>query len=67
MVIRHTMHEPCGELNRVNICMKKGKCKNHYPRQFADETLQATDGYPIYRQRADNKQAKVRGHMLNNK
>ncbi|KAG5556067.1 hypothetical protein RHGRI_006626 [Rhododendron griersonianum] len=67
MVIRHMMHGPCGELNGANVCMKKGKCKNHYPRQFAEETLLATDGYPIYRRRADNKQVKVRGHMLDNK
>ena len=67
MVAKHMMHGPCGSLNLKNVCMKKGCCKNHYPREFAFETTMAKDGYPIYRRRDDGKRVKVRGQMLDNR
>ncbi|GAA0174229.1 hypothetical protein LIER_27668 [Lithospermum erythrorhizon] len=32
------MHRRCGELNPENVCMRNGKCKNHYPKNFVDHT-----------------------------
>lgn len=48
MVVKHMMHEPCGFLNKTNVCMKNGSCKNHYPKGFAPMTTIAMDRYPIY-------------------
>ncbi|KAG5541509.1 hypothetical protein RHGRI_021364 [Rhododendron griersonianum] len=66
-VLRHMMHGPCGKLNPSNVCMKNGKCKNHYPKKFIETTTVAADGYPIYRRRNDNKQVQVRRQMLDNR
>ena len=38
---------PCGALNQENICMKKiGRCKNHYPRDFCEQTIVGNDLSP---------------------
>ena len=29
LVIKHMMHGPCGQLNKDNVCMKNGTCRNH--------------------------------------
>lgn len=59
------MHGPCGHKNPSNPCMKGGKCKNHYLKEFSEYTTQNEDGYPSYRRRKNENQAKVRGRMLN--
>ncbi|KAG5537194.1 hypothetical protein RHGRI_024582 [Rhododendron griersonianum] len=66
-VLKHMMHGPCGKLNVGNVCMKNGKCKNHYPKNFTGATTVATDGYPIYRRRNDRKQVQVRQQILDNR
>jgi hypothetical protein len=44
------MHGPCGVLNPNNICMKKdGSCKNHYPKNFCDQTIVGNDSFSIYK------------------
>ncbi|KAI8559074.1 hypothetical protein RHMOL_Rhmol04G0146700 [Rhododendron molle] len=53
-VAKHMMHGSCGVFNKKNPCMRGGKCKNHYPRSFAEETVQGEDSYPIYRRRKDS-------------
>lgn len=67
MVPKHMMHGPCGSLNDNNVCMQGDKCKDNYPRNYSEETVLATDGYPIYRRRPTNEQVRVRGHMLDNR
>ncbi|GAA0172856.1 hypothetical protein LIER_26593 [Lithospermum erythrorhizon] len=67
LVVKHMMHGPCGQLNSENVCMKDGKCKNHYPKNYANYTSHGTGSYPIYQRRNDGKVAKVRGHMLDNR
>lgn len=54
MVVKHMMHGPCGTLNRKNVCMQDGSCKNRYPRAFNAVTINGKDSYPVYRRR-DNK------------
>lgn len=35
----------------TNTCMQNGKCKYHYPRPYKKKSIQAKDGYPIYKRR----------------
>ncbi|XP_028086421.1 uncharacterized protein LOC114287309 [Camellia sinensis] len=67
MVVKHMMHGPCGEMNPNNICMKNGKCKNHYPKNFEPITRSSKDSYPIYKRRADGNQVKIRRKILDNR
>ncbi|GAA0158038.1 hypothetical protein LIER_38576 [Lithospermum erythrorhizon] len=60
LVVRHMMHGPCGNLNQSNVCMKDGRCKNHYPKEFSEYTTHGTGSYPIYRRRDVKRTAKVR-------
>ncbi|XP_058189402.1 uncharacterized protein LOC131306985 [Rhododendron vialii] len=66
-VLKHMMHGPCGKLNAGNVCMKNGKCKNHYPKKFTQATTVATDGYLVYRRRNDGKQVRVRQQILDDR
>ncbi|GAA0160145.1 hypothetical protein LIER_16766 [Lithospermum erythrorhizon] len=66
LVVRHMMYGPCGELNPKNVCIKDERCKNHYPKNFSEYTFHGKGIYPVYLRRADKRQAKVKGHMLNN-
>ncbi|GAA0161915.1 hypothetical protein LIER_18122 [Lithospermum erythrorhizon] len=59
LVVKHMMHGPYGNLNPKNICMKNGKCKNHYAKEFAEYTTHGKGNYPIYRRRDDGKSAKI--------
>ncbi|PKU78064.1 hypothetical protein MA16_Dca018561 [Dendrobium catenatum] len=47
--------------------MKKGLCKNKYPRSFLRQTIVGDDSYPIYRRRNDGQQVKVRNKYLDNR
>ncbi|PKU86419.1 hypothetical protein MA16_Dca025242 [Dendrobium catenatum] len=67
LVVKHMMHGPCGNLNKNNACMKKGLCKNKYPRSFSSQTIVGDDSYPIYRRRNDGQQVKVRNKYLDNR
>ncbi|XP_021766979.1 uncharacterized protein LOC110731425 [Chenopodium quinoa] len=69
-VLAHMMHGPCGSLNPDCPCMRTRygvqTCKNKYPKQFADETTNNKDGYPIYRRRDTGERVKIRSTYLNN-
>ncbi|GAA0175335.1 hypothetical protein LIER_28525 [Lithospermum erythrorhizon] len=45
LVVKHMMHLPCGDLNPNNVCMREGKCKNHYPKNFPDYTTHGKTNY----------------------
>ncbi|XP_056697313.1 uncharacterized protein [Spinacia oleracea] len=53
IVLQHMMHGPCGQLNPDCACMKRkgneGHCKYGYPKNFAAETTNSSDGYPLYK------------------
>ncbi|GKB30667.1 ATP-dependent DNA helicase PIF1-like protein [Tanacetum coccineum] len=53
LVLKHTIHDPCGHLNTQCPCMKgePKKCHWHYPRQFQETMQQGYDSYPLYRWR----------------
>ncbi|KAL3818277.1 hypothetical protein ACJIZ3_004182 [Penstemon smallii] len=61
------MHGPCGESNKTNVCMRDGKCKNYYPKEFADSTCNAPNSYPIYRRRDDGRSVVYRNVRLDNR
>ncbi|XP_071909310.1 uncharacterized protein [Coffea arabica] len=70
MVRKHMIHGPCGKQNPDNVCMQgsqKKKCKNNYPKPFADTTFHGENTYPTYRRRKDGKKIIVRGHELDNR
>ncbi|CAI9281112.1 unnamed protein product [Lactuca saligna] len=67
MVMKHMIHGPCGDLNPLNVCMKKGFCKNLYPKAFCCETTQTDDTYPTYRRCNDGVKVMVRGVELDNR
>uniref|UniRef100_I1PRC3 ATP-dependent DNA helicase n=1 Tax=Oryza glaberrima TaxID=4538 RepID=I1PRC3_ORYGL len=39
MVVKHMMCGPCGRLNGRCQCMRDGKCRNNYPREFNPTTF----------------------------
>nr|XP_027086673.1 uncharacterized protein LOC113708416 [Coffea arabica] len=66
LVIKHMIHGPCGYRDKQSPCMRAGKCKNHYPKNFAPYTVHGEDSYACYRRRDDGRKIKVRKHELNN-
>ncbi|XP_027065887.1 uncharacterized protein [Coffea arabica] len=67
MVKKHMMHGPCGVLNPSNVCMTKhGCCKNSYPKEYSEHTIQTLDSYPQYRRRNNGVKIKVRKQKLDN-
>ena len=38
-----------------NRCIIEGQCSKHYPREFRDETIMSSDGYPYYKRRNGGK------------
>nr|XP_027108929.1 uncharacterized protein LOC113728764 [Coffea arabica] len=70
MVRRHMIHGPCGKRNPTNVCMRgehKKKCRNNYPKPFADKTFHGDNTYPTYRRRNNGYKMMVRGHEFDNR
>ncbi|OMP11284.1 DNA helicase PIF1, ATP-dependent [Corchorus olitorius] len=53
------MHSPCGHANRSAKCMKDGRCKKFFPKQFRNSTTFDEDGFPHYRRRQTSDYAVV--------
>ncbi|XP_027171707.1 uncharacterized protein LOC113771310 [Coffea eugenioides] len=67
LVLKHMIHGPCGVMDQTSPCMKNGSCKNHYPKNFCEQTVHAEDTYPCYRRRDDGRKIKVRRNELDNR
>ncbi|XP_027124045.1 uncharacterized protein LOC113756002 [Coffea eugenioides] len=67
LVIKHMMHGPCGHLNKDNVCMRNGTCRNHYPKDFSEYTIHPEDSYPHYRRRQNGRVVRVRNKALDNR
>ncbi|CAL0312721.1 unnamed protein product [Lupinus luteus] len=52
-VLKHMIHGPCGMLNPNSPCMKNGRCKKRFPKNFSTLTRQGSDSYPDYRRRRE--------------
>ena len=52
LVLRHMIHNPCGEHNPDAPCMVDGKCSKHYAKEFRSVSVDTEDGYPEYRRRS---------------
>ncbi|XP_072400392.1 uncharacterized protein [Diabrotica undecimpunctata] len=52
IVTANMIHGPCGTLHRSSPCMAHGKCTKNFPKDFTNDTIKNTDGYPIYRRRS---------------
>lgn len=48
-VINHMIHGPCVLLNNQSQCMNEGYYSKKYPKDFAQETRNNTNGYPIFK------------------
>ena len=51
LVIKHMLHGPCGQLNPGCGCMRDGRCRFKFPKDFVRETRNA-EGFPEYRRRS---------------
>ncbi|XP_071905966.1 uncharacterized protein [Coffea arabica] len=48
LIVKHMIHGPCGDMDRTCPCMKDGRCKNHYPKNFCSQTTHAEDSNNNY-------------------
>ncbi|XP_027182204.1 uncharacterized protein LOC113780620 [Coffea eugenioides] len=67
LVVKHMIHDPCGDMDKSCPCMKDGSCKNYYPKIFCPHTTHGEDSYPYYRRRDGGKKVKVRRFTLDNR
>ncbi|XP_021737552.1 uncharacterized protein LOC110704077 [Chenopodium quinoa] len=72
IVVKHMMHDPCGEQNLKCPCMVTKNnnilsCKYGYPKGFLAETTNHDDGYPMYRRRDSGERVRIRGAYLDNR
>ncbi|XP_071939243.1 uncharacterized protein [Coffea arabica] len=67
LVLKHMIHGPCGVMDQTSPCMRNGSCKNHYPKNFCEQTVHVEDSYPCYRMRDNGKKIKVRRYQLDNR
>ena len=52
-VVNCMLHGPCGPLSNDASCMQNGTCSKAYPKDYSEQTILTTDGYPRYRRRDD--------------
>ena len=66
LVIKHMIHGPCGDKNKQSPCMRGGRYKNNYPKNFSPYTGHGEDSYACYRKRDGGQKIRVRKHELDN-
>lgn len=66
IVTKHMIHGPCGPYNLNSPCMVDGKCCKRFPKEFQDETLANSDGYPKYRRRNSGCETIANGRTIDN-
>ena len=53
VVLKHMIHNPCGERNPTAVCMGEQYCRKGFPKPFKHETIQSDSEYYItYRRRS---------------
>src|SRR5204862_6414050 len=48
IVINCILHGPCGLLATDASYMRNGKCSKGYPKEYCEQTILTSDGYPKY-------------------
>ncbi|TMC16317.1 MAG: hypothetical protein E6J34_20245 [Chloroflexi bacterium] len=66
-VINCMLHGPCGPLSKDASCMNNGKCSKKYPKDYSEQTILTSDGYPKYRRRDDGVFVIKGGHRYTNR
>lgn len=66
LVTQHMIHGPCGELNPISPCIRKGYCKFKYPKEFDNETTKGKSLYHIYRRLNIGNYVEIREHLFVN-
>ena len=61
------MHGPCGKLNDKCVCMQKGICSKHFPKEFQPETTIDENGFALYRRRKNGRFIYKNGKSLENR
>ena len=67
IVMTLMMLGPCGLSNAGSPCMVDGNCSKNYPKDFIETTTAASDGYPQYRRRNDDKHLIHNGVAIDNR
>jgi hypothetical protein len=70
LVIQHMIHGPCGDLNPTSPCMIDNKCSKQYPKDYCNETIPNSNGYPIYKRRPfvlNEPEIRIRGKIIDNR
>lgn len=71
-VTQHMIHGPCGPLNTNAPCMRErdgnlsSQCCKHIPKEYAENTRDNLNGYPVYRRRNTGVKVSVRGGEVDN-
>ncbi|KAL3839225.1 hypothetical protein ACJIZ3_023816 [Penstemon smallii] len=66
-VVKHMMHGLCGDYNKSCSCMREGRCKYYYPKEFAESTTIGQKSFPNYRRRNDGRSVMVHNVRLDNR
>jgi hypothetical protein len=61
------IHRKCGLENPNAPCMRNGKCRGGFPKNFCDETTVAEKGYTMYRRRDDGRKIVIDGVEFDNR
>ena len=61
------MHGPCGTYNQNSPCMVDSVCSKNFPKDFAEQTLADSNGYPCNRRRNDGQCIEKNGILLDNR
>ncbi|KAJ4786766.1 ATP-dependent DNA helicase pif1, partial [Rhynchospora pubera] len=67
VVSRFMLHGPCGASRPMSPCMKDGKCKKYFPKEFSESTVITHDEFVRYRRRNLGITAEKNGCLLDNR
>ncbi|KAJ4806202.1 hypothetical protein LUZ62_018768 [Rhynchospora pubera] len=67
VVSRFMLHGPCGASKPTSPCMRDGKCKKNFPKDYAGSTILTHDEFVRYRRRDLGITARKNGCLLDNR
>ncbi|XP_053100132.1 uncharacterized protein LOC128322591 [Hemicordylus capensis] len=66
IITKHMIHGPCGAHYLNSPCMTNEKCAKDFPKQFQQQTIANSNGYPKYRRRNTGQSSIVNGKTIDN-